>query len=215
MLSRAFRPLIPNPGLTPLRRHNAPCIVNPFPPPWPRPQTMLFHEIAYGSADFRRECSLPDEILRKPLGLSLADENLAAERDQLHFGLFDADGELVGCIVVLPLPAGGTSLSPSEGRGLPQTHHALRSSERRRVLLGPRGAAAHKWRSPGTFKVAATGEGSSRRSSCACRPRVHTTRPSRPKARGAVLREKLGYRVAGEEFIEVTIPHSMEKTLVS
>ena len=39
------------------------------------------------------------------------------------------DGELVGRIVACSLPAGGTSLSLAQGRGLPQTHHALRSSD--------------------------------------------------------------------------------------
>lgn len=37
---------------------------------------MIFREIGYGSADFRRKCSPRDEIVRKPLGLRLADDDL-------------------------------------------------------------------------------------------------------------------------------------------
>jgi ribosomal protein S18 acetylase RimI-like enzyme len=46
---------------------------------------------------------LRQEILRKPLGLNLFDEDLEKERDQWHFGLFDAAGVLVGCVIVLRL----------------------------------------------------------------------------------------------------------------
>ena len=64
---------------------------------------MTFREISFGSADYRQECALRQEILRRPLGLNLYDEDLEKERSQRHFGLFDADGALVGCVVVLPL----------------------------------------------------------------------------------------------------------------
>jgi predicted GNAT family N-acyltransferase len=67
--------------------------------------SLTFREIAYGSDDYRRECALRDLILRKPLGLSLFDENLQAEREQLHFGLFDDQDELLCCAAVLPLTA--------------------------------------------------------------------------------------------------------------
>jgi predicted GNAT family N-acyltransferase len=64
---------------------------------------MIFREIQYGSAEFREECELRDAMLRIPLGLSLKHDDLAAERDQLHFGLFDTEGRIVGCIVAVPL----------------------------------------------------------------------------------------------------------------
>ena len=104
---------------------------------------MIFREIAYSSDDYRRERALRDAVLRRPLGLSLGDEELEAERGQLHFGLFDADGTLLACIVAVPLAAhaagprpggstplmnargpGGTSLSASEGRGPLEGQHA-------------------------------------------------------------------------------------------
>lgn len=64
---------------------------------------MIFREIAFGSAEFEAERALRDGILRAPLGLSLGDEDPAPEREQLHYGLFDADGTLAACVVAVPL----------------------------------------------------------------------------------------------------------------
>ncbi len=148
---------------------------------------MIFREIAYGSADFRRECILRDEILRKPLGLSLADDDLEAEQNQLHFGLFDAEGELVGCVVVLPRSSG--PVTPREAR-LRQMAVALRFQRQghgRRIIEEVERALA----ASGFTQLV-----------------LHARKPVVP------FYEKLGYRVVSEEFIEVTIPHlRMEKTL--
>ena len=65
---------------------------------------MTFLEIPYGSESYQAEYALRHEVLRVPIGLSLHDENLSHERDQLHFGLFE-DGKLVACVIaVLLLP---------------------------------------------------------------------------------------------------------------
>ena len=64
---------------------------------------MTFREIAWGSAEYAAEIRLRNEILRKPLGLSLEDEDLAPEREQLHYGLFDPAGTLAACAVAVPL----------------------------------------------------------------------------------------------------------------
>ena len=154
------------------------------------------------------------------MGLSLADDNLEAERDQLHFGLFDADGELVGCIVVLPLPAGGTSLSPGEGRGLPQTHHALRSSERATpcssVPAAPREARLRRMAVARHFQGRGHGRRIIEEVERALAARGFTQLVLHVRNPVVPFYEKLGYRVVGAEFIEVTIPHvQMEKTLAS
>jgi ribosomal protein S18 acetylase RimI-like enzyme len=70
---------------------------------------MVFREISFGTDEYRRECSLRDDVLRKPLGLSLTVEELAQEGDQLHFGLFEPDDNLVACVVAV-------RLSPTEAR---------------------------------------------------------------------------------------------------
>lgn len=66
----------------------------------------VLRQIAYGSAEYRQECALRDEVLRRPLGLSLQDEDLTRERDQLHVGLFDDRGALIGCAIAVPFGDG-------------------------------------------------------------------------------------------------------------
>jgi len=63
----------------------------------------VFRQIAYGSDEYGLACRLRDEVLRKPLGLSLDQENLAAEAAMLRFGLFDHDEGLVACVIAVPL----------------------------------------------------------------------------------------------------------------
>ena len=70
---------------------------------------MVFREIGFGTDEYRLECGLRNDVLRKPLGLALSAEELAEEADQLHFGLFEPDGELAGCVVAV-------RLSPTDAR---------------------------------------------------------------------------------------------------
>jgi ribosomal protein S18 acetylase RimI-like enzyme len=63
----------------------------------------MFREIVYGTDEYRLACLLREEVLRKPLGLSLTDEDLAREKGQLHFGHFEPNGALAGCVVAVPL----------------------------------------------------------------------------------------------------------------
>ena len=70
---------------------------------------MVFEEIVFGADEYRLECGLRNDVLRKPLGLSLTAEELAREEDQLHFGLFEPDGNLVACVVAV-------KLSPTDAR---------------------------------------------------------------------------------------------------
>jgi ribosomal protein S18 acetylase RimI-like enzyme len=66
---------------------------------------VTFREIAFGSEEYRLACRLREEVLRRPLGLSLRDEDLSGEKSQLHFGFFEPDEILVGCVVAVPLSA--------------------------------------------------------------------------------------------------------------
>lgn len=66
-------------------------------------QTMTFREIEFGSDDFRQECELRNEVLRVPSGLSLYDENIEEEKQQIHFGLFNACNDLLACAIAAPL----------------------------------------------------------------------------------------------------------------
>jgi ribosomal protein S18 acetylase RimI-like enzyme len=70
---------------------------------------MVFKEIAFGTDEYRLECALRNDVLRKPLGLELTAEELVREEDQLHFGLFEGDDNLVACVVAV-------RLSPTDAR---------------------------------------------------------------------------------------------------
>ena len=67
---------------------------------------MTFLEIEFGTDAFRKECELRHKVLRLPLGLSLYDEDLSQESQEMHFGLFD-EGALVACVIAV-------ALSPAE-----------------------------------------------------------------------------------------------------
>lgn len=69
---------------------------------------MTFLEIHFGTSAYHTECQLRHLVLRAPLGLSLHDEDLSQERDQLHFGLLDG-GTLAACVIAV-------LLSPTEAK---------------------------------------------------------------------------------------------------
>jgi predicted GNAT family N-acyltransferase len=64
---------------------------------------LAFKQILFNSLEFHEACRLRDIVLRQPLGLSLFDEDLQAEKDQLHFGLFDDSSTLIACVIAAPL----------------------------------------------------------------------------------------------------------------
>ena len=43
-----------------------------------------FLEISYNTKHYKEACRLRDDILRKPLGMSLYDQNLEEEKDHIH-----------------------------------------------------------------------------------------------------------------------------------
>ncbi len=61
--------------------------------------------IKYGSSQYEDELRLRDDVLRKPLGLSLFAENLDAEKRDTHIGAF-IEGSLVGVLVLAPCREG-------------------------------------------------------------------------------------------------------------
>ena len=65
---------------------------------------MILREIEFGSQQYRSACQLREAVLRLPLGLALAEDDLRGEAEQLHFGLF-SEGELVACVIAVPLSA--------------------------------------------------------------------------------------------------------------
>jgi GNAT superfamily N-acetyltransferase len=62
-------------------------------------------QVPFNSAEYAAALTLREEVLRKPLGLTLNDESLAQERDYFHL-VCHADGELVACLVLNPHEGG-------------------------------------------------------------------------------------------------------------
>lgn len=59
-------------------------------------------ELNYYSDDYRKELLLRDEVLRKPLGMSLYDDNLDRDKNDTHIGAFLGDN-LVGVLILTRL----------------------------------------------------------------------------------------------------------------
>lgn len=48
-------------------------------------------EILYGSEDYQKTVSLRDEVMRKPLGRSIENDDLSYEKEALIFGVFEGE----------------------------------------------------------------------------------------------------------------------------
>ena len=119
--------------------------------------------------------ALRDAVLRRPLGRRIADDDLAAEVAQVHFGYFD-DGRLVGTASLQSVGDGG----------------ALKM---RQV------AVAHEARGRGVGRVLVE----------ACEAYAKTRHTARlychARAVAREFYERCGWRVEGEGFEEVGLPH--------
>jgi ribosomal protein S18 acetylase RimI-like enzyme len=58
-------------------------------------------QVLHGSAAYKASVLLRNEVLRRPLGLELTDEELERERSDYHL-VCEENGELVGCLVLVP-----------------------------------------------------------------------------------------------------------------
>lgn len=65
-------------------------------------EEVLIREIIYNSDDYINELKIRDEVLRKPLGMSLYDEHLEVDKNDFHVGAF-LDGSLVGVLILTRL----------------------------------------------------------------------------------------------------------------
>ncbi len=83
-----------------------------------------FRSIVFGSDEYKQTCELRNEVLRLPLGMNLYSEDLALEKEQWHFGLFDNGTELIACVIAVPQASGQAKLrqmavkARHEGKGI-------------------------------------------------------------------------------------------------
>ncbi len=66
---------------------------------------LLIKEIPYQSCEYHLEVALRDKILRRPLGLSLYEEKLDHEKEDIHLGAFQ-NGTLLGVLILTKLDHG-------------------------------------------------------------------------------------------------------------
>ena len=142
---------------------------------------MAIKVIDHGSEDYKQMIALRQLLLRKPLGLTFNDEELASEKNDILIGCFD-DDKLEGCCLLTKTDPGVLRLrqmavvSGLQGKGMG-----------RAILQFAENIA----RDRGYKKIA-----------------MHARKTA------AGFYEKLGYKITGKEFQEISIPHYfMEKEL--
>ena len=104
----------------------------------------VFRKISHGSEDYRHACELREAVLRRPLGLAFAPEELRAESAQLHFGLFGEEA-LLASLTAVPLSVHEVKLRQmavrpeTQGQGLGRS--IMEQTEAELVRLG----YTHAW----------------------------------------------------------------------
>lgn len=142
---------------------------------------MALKQIDHGSKEYKQMVALRMEILRKPLGLSFTEEELANEKNDILIGAFDEDKILACCLL--------TQIDSATVK--------LRQMAVQNNLQGK-------------------GIGASMMSFAETVARDKGYKKLMMHARNTAIGfyEKFDFRVKGNEFIEVNVPHHvMEKRL--
>ena len=61
---------------------------------------MALKIIDHGTSEYRQMVKLRDDILRRPLGLSFSEEELANEKDNMFIAAYD-DDQMLGCCMLV------------------------------------------------------------------------------------------------------------------
>jgi predicted GNAT family N-acyltransferase len=142
---------------------------------------MALKQIDHGSKEYKQMIALRMEILRKPLGLSFTEEELAKEKDDILIGAFDEEKILACCLLTR----------------VDNITIKLRQMAVQNNLQGK-------------------GIGASIMSFAETVARDKGYKKLMMHARNTAIGfyEKFDFRVKGDEFIEVNVPHhAMEKRL--
>lgn len=142
---------------------------------------MALKIIDYDTPEYRQMLKMRDEILRKPLGLKISNEEIEKEKDNLFIAAFE-DEQMLGCCMIVEMDPRKARLRQMavlnnlQGKGI----------GRALIQFAENIARDHGYRVMS----------------------MHARKPTVP------FFEKMGYKVTGSEFIEITIPHyEMEKEL--
>jgi predicted GNAT family N-acyltransferase len=142
---------------------------------------MALKILDHGSTEYRQMVKLRDDILRKPLGLSLSSDELESEKDNMLIGAFE-DEDMLGCCMLVEED--------------PQTVRLRQMA----VLNDLQGKGIGRALMNFAENLA--------------RDRGYKMLSMHARKNVVGFYEKMGYKVKGDEFVEVTIPHVvMVKTL--
>lgn len=147
----------------------------------------LIRLLEYGSGDYDEMVQLRDEILRKPLGLYFTEKYLQQEINDMLIGCFDIDEMQVEHALI-----GCCVLSPVDDELIQLRQMAVRENVQRSGI----GRDIMRYAEEEALKNG------------------FTTLMMHARKTAVPFYERLGYRPAGEEFLEVSIPHlEMRKKL--
>ena len=62
-------------------------------------ENVQIRQFSFNSEEYRNELELRDKVLRKPLGMNLYDENLEADKNDVHIGAF-INNRIVGVLIL-------------------------------------------------------------------------------------------------------------------
>jgi hypothetical protein len=112
---------------------------------------ITYRRISTRDREYAREIELRNRVLRLPLGLSLSEQDLRGEDEQVHLVAVDDGGAVIGCVLV-SFPENGAKIrqiavdGPYRGRGigselLLRAEQAVRCRDIRTVKLHARVSA--------------------------------------------------------------------------
>lgn len=137
--------------------------------------------VAYDTAKYQEVWDLREEILRKPLGLSLKNDDMSRDLVDVIFAA-EHHGRVIGCVLL--------------------HHHHAELAQLRAM------AVYNEWQGKGTGRQLVEAAEAYARQKGYKKLELH----ARKVALG--FYEGMGYRIYGDEFTEVGIPHyMMEKVL--
>ncbi len=141
----------------------------------------MIQEVPYGSPLYELSKAFREEVLRRPLGLTLTPEEVEGEAQQIHIAAVEA-GLILGTVVLKPSTATLVKL--------------------RQMAVAP--------------SLHGTGVGRQlvQHAEAVALARGFETIEMNARASVKGFYEKLGYRSIGEDFLEVTIPHTKMKKLL-
>jgi GNAT superfamily N-acetyltransferase len=150
--------------------------------------------VDYGSKEYQATIALRQEILRKPLGLSFTEEQLASESESFHLACYHQD-ELVGCLILKPGRADLETVTEIPPEKQIQVRQVAVAANMQGLGLGKK--------MMGFAETQAVGKG-------------YRLIWLHARATALPFYETLEYKKAGELFEEIGLPHwSMYKELLA